>query len=75
MELLYPLNNYIPLPSAIVIANMYAGRENIYNIESYIKLTREWINGLILDLDTLDYTKILEQKSIKQHKNSFNRFE
>ena len=70
-----PLNNYIPLPSAIVIANMYAGRENIYNIESYIKLTREWINGLILDLDTLDYTKILEQKLIKQHKKSFNRFE
>ena len=54
---------------------MYAGRENIYNIESYIKLTREWINGLILDLDTLDYTKILEQKLIKQHKKSFNRFE
>ena len=64
-----PLNRYIPLPSAILIANMYAERVPIENIEIYIKSTRRWINDLILDLDTLDYSKLLEDKLIKHNKN------
>ena len=64
-----PLNRYIPLPSAILIANMYAERVPIENIEVYIESTRRWINDLILDLDTLDYGKLLEDKLIKHNKN------
>ena len=62
-----PMNSYIPIPSAILIANMYAKRMNMNNIDSYIKSTRKWINELTLDLDTLNYTKLLEQKVTKQN--------
>ena len=64
-----PLNRYIPIPSAILIANMYAERVPIENIEVYIESTRRWINDLMLDLDTLDYGKLLEDKLIKHNKN------
>ena len=64
-----PLNNYIPIPSAILIANMYAKRMNIDKIERYIVSTRDWINSLMLDLDTLNYSKLLEQKVTKYQKN------
>ena len=62
-----PMNSYIPIPSAILIANMYAKRMNMENIDFYIKSTRKWINELILDLDTLNYSKLLEQKVTKQN--------
>ena len=62
-----PMNSYIPIPSAILIANMYAKRMNMENIDFYIKSTRKWINELTLDLDTLNYSKLLEQKVIKQN--------
>ena len=64
-----PLNNYIPIPSAILIANMYAKRMNMDKIERYIVSTRDWINSLMLDLDTLNYSKLLEQKVTKYQKN------
>jgi len=64
-----PLNRYIPIPSAILISNMYAERVPIENIEAYIESTRRWINDLILDLDTLDYGKLLEDKLTKHNKN------
>jgi len=64
-----PLNRYIPIPSAILIANMYAERVPIENIELYIESTRRWINDLILNLDTLNYGKLLEDKLIKHNKN------
>ena len=64
-----PLNRYIPVPSAILIANMYAERVPIDSIEVYIESTRTWINDLILNLDTLDYDKLLEDKLIKHNKN------
>ena len=62
-----PMNSYIPIPSAILIANMYAKRMNMENIDFYIKSTRKWINELTLDLDTLNYSKLLEQKVTKQN--------
>ena len=62
-----PMNSYIPIPSAILIANMYAKRMNMENIDFYIKSTRKWINELALDLDTLNYSKLLEQKVTKQN--------
>ena len=64
-----PLNRYIPIPSAILIANMYAERVPIEDIELYIESTRRWINDLILNLDTLNYGKLLEDKLIKHNKN------
>ena len=64
-----PLNSYIPIPSAIIIANMYARRMEINNIDEYIHSTREWINSLMLDLDSLNYSELLEQKLVKYNKN------
>ena len=64
-----PMNNYIPIPSAILIANMYAKRMNVENIDFFIKSTRKWINELTLNLDTLNYSRLLEQKVIKHQKN------
>ena len=61
----YPINNYIPIPSDILIANMYAKRMSMEKIDFYTKSTRKWINELTLDLDTLNYSKLLEQKMIK----------
>ena len=62
-----PMNSYIPIPSAILIANMYAKRMNMENIDIYIKSSRKWINELTLELDTLNYSKLLEQKVTKQN--------
>ncbi len=70
-----PINYYIPIPSAIIIANLYAERHSVDDIDNYIRLTREWINDLILDLDTLDYSRLLEQKLFKQNKKQINLYE
>ena len=70
-----PINGYIPIPAAIVIANMYAERVPVPMIEDYIEKTRRWINDLTLDLDTLNYSKLIEDKFIKHHEKQFNRSE
>ncbi|GIS54936.1 hypothetical protein Ct9H90mP29_19780 [bacterium] len=69
------MNNYVPVPSAILIANMYAERIAIDRIESYIESTRNWINNLVLDLDTLNYSRLLEDKWIKHHEKQLNQYE
>ena len=60
-----PLNSYIPIPSAIVIANLYGRRVPINVIEKYIQDSRDWINSLTLELDTLDYSRLIEEKYLK----------
>jgi len=60
-----PLNSYIPIPSAIVIANLYGQRVPIDIIEKYIQDSRDWVNSLVLDLDTLDYSRLIEEKYLK----------
>ena len=60
-----PLNGYIPVPSAIVIANLYGKRVPINIIEKYIKDSRDWVNTLTLELDTLNYSKLIENKYLK----------
>ena len=70
-----PINSYIPLPSAIIIANMYAERLPLQNIDQYIDDTKSWINNLTMDLDSLNYSKLLENKSIKHSKKYLNQFE
>ena len=70
-----PLNKYIPITSAILIANMYAKRLPAEDIELFILSTRRWINDLALNLDTLDYTKLLDQKWLKYMDKESNQSE
>ena len=63
-----PLNSYIPIPSAIIIANLYGQRVPINIIEKYIQDSRDWVNSLVLDLDTLDYSRLIEEKYYKNKK-------
>ena len=65
-----PLNSYIPVPSAIIIANLYGQRVPINIIEKYIQDSRNWVNSLVLDLDTLDYSRLIEEKYFKNKKNN-----
>ena len=66
------LNLYIPIPSAIIISNMYAERVPIDIIDNYIEQTRRWINDLTLDMDTLNYSKLINDKVLKHQTKSFN---
>ena len=63
-----PLNSYIPIPSAIIIANLYGQRIPINIIEKYIQDSRDWVNSLVLELDTLDYSRLIEEKYFKNKK-------
>ena len=60
-----PLNSYIPIPSAIIIANLYGKRVPINVVEKYIQDSRDWVNSLALELDTLDYSRLIEEKYLK----------
>ena len=60
-----PLNSYIPVPSAIVIANLYAERVPMDIIDNYIKESREWVTSLVIDLDTLNYSRLIEEKYLR----------
>ena len=63
-----PLNGYIPIPSAIIIANLYGQRVPVNIIEKYIQDSRDWVNSLVLELDTLDYSRLIEEKYFKNKK-------
>ena len=65
-----PLNSYIPIPSAIIIANLYGQRVPINVIEKYIQDSRDWVNSLVLDLDTLDYSRLIEEKYFKHQESN-----
>ena len=65
-----PLNSYIPIPSAIVIANLYGKRVPLGIIDKYIKDSRDWVNTLTIELDTLNYSKLIEEKYLKYKKNN-----
>ena len=69
------LNLYIPLPSAVIISNMYAERVPINIIDNYISDTRRWINDLTLNMDTLNYSKLLDDKLYKHQQKLFNQSE
>ena len=64
-----PLNSYIPIPSAVIIANMYGRRIPPPDIDSYIESTKDWINNLEINLDTLDYSKLLNEKWMRSKVN------
>ena len=65
-----PLNSYIPIPSAVVISNLYAQRVPLNIIDDYIKESREWVNSLVIDLDTLNYSRLIEEKYLKHRAKS-----
>ena len=44
-----PINGYIPLPSAIIISNMFGERIPMDTINEYIRHSKEWINRMILE--------------------------
>ena len=69
------LNIYIPLPSAVIISNMYAERVRIDIIDNYIFETRRWINDLTLNMDTLNYSKLLDDKLQKHQQKLLNQSE
>ena len=69
------LNLYIPLPSAVIISNMYAERVPITVIDAYISDTRRWINDLTLNMDTLNYSKLLDDKLHKHQEKFLNQSE
>ena len=69
------LNLYIPVPSAIIIANMYAERVPVEIIDEYIAQTRRWINNLTLEMDTLNYSKLINDKVIKHQQKLLNQSE
>ena len=65
-----PLNSYITIPSGIIIANLYGQRVPINIIEKYIQDSRDWVNSLVLELDTLDYSRLIEEKYFKHQKDN-----
>ena len=69
------LNLYIPITSAIVISNMYAERVPIDIIDDYIIKIRRWINDLTLEMDTLNYSRLINDKFSKHQEKIFNQSE
>ena len=65
-----PLNSYIPIPSAVVISNLYAQRVPLNIIDDYIRESREWVNSLVIVLDTLNYSRLIEEKYLKHRAKS-----
>lgn len=59
---LEPLNSYIPVPSAVIIANMTAEQADQKIIEVYTEKTRKWINTLMLQMQEGGNSAILEGK-------------
>ena len=45
-----------------------AKRVPINIIENYIQDSRDWVNSLVLELDTLDYSRLIEEKYFKNKK-------
>ena len=54
---------------------MYAERVPINIIDNYISDTRRWINDLTLNMDTLNYSKLLDDKLYKHQQKLFNQSE
>lgn len=62
-----PLMVYVPVPSAMIIANMYGERIPLKIIDAYIQQTKFWINDLHLRLGEHSPAELLEEKH-KKHR-------
>ena len=60
-----PLMVYVPVPSAMIIANMYAERIPLKIIDAYVQQTKFWINDLHLRMEEHSPAKLLEGKHKK----------
>ena len=63
-----PLMVYVPVTSAMIIANMYAERIPLKIIDAYVQQTKFWINDLLLRLDEHSPAELLEEKHEKHRK-------
>ncbi len=74
LDLFYtdPLMVYVPVPSAMIIANMYGERIPLKIIDAYVQQTKFWINNLSLDMSKEGSAKLLEGKYSK-HKEKERR--
>ncbi|MFQ6605566.1 MAG: hypothetical protein ACE5D8_08455 [Fidelibacterota bacterium] len=63
-----PYNLTIPVPSAVIIASMYAHQIPLATIDDYIKQCRFWINNLYFQMEQEGPAAILEEKIKKYDK-------
>ncbi len=57
-----PLHTYVPVPSAVIIATMYAEQLPLTEIDEYIRQTKFWINDMQLKMEQEDWNKLLDDK-------------
>lgn len=60
-----PLMVYVPVPSAMIIANMYAERIPLKIIDAYVQQTKFWINDLHLRMEEHSPAELLDGKHKK----------
>lgn len=60
-----PIMVYVPVPSAMIIANMYGERIPLKIIDAYVQQTKFWINDLHLRMDEYSPAELLEGKHKK----------
>ncbi len=60
-----PTHVYVPVVSAMFIANMYAEQVPVDVIEAFVDRTRFWINQLVLDMEAEGMYKLLQDKQKK----------
>jgi len=60
-----PLMVYVPVPSAMIIANMYGERIPLEIIDVYVQQTKFWINDLLLRMDEHSPAELLDEKYLK----------
>ena len=61
-----PLMVYVPVASAMIIANMYGERIPLKIIDAYVQQTKFWINDLHLRMDENSPAELLDKK-YKKH--------
>ncbi|MFH1852092.1 MAG: hypothetical protein ABIA75_07070 [Candidatus Neomarinimicrobiota bacterium] len=66
-----PLQVYVPVPSAVIIATMYAEQLPLTIIDEYIRQSKFWINDLMLKINDQEWQEVLDAKVTK----SLNRKE
>ncbi len=62
------MNVYVPVPSAMIIANMYGEQISPEIIDAYVQQTKFWINELMLDMQREGAGQLLDDKILK-HQN------
>ncbi len=66
-----PFNSYLPVPTAIVVANMYARRVPLPLIDEFVKQSRHWINELQYQLQLEGNAELLKQKQERMDPTRF----